>query len=72
MPGIILAMIRSQGSACRREREGERLWIPTYHWSNGGMRNSIELVEVEFVIGANVDVSTFVFSHVAVFGCRED
>lgn len=36
------------------------------------MRNSVELVEVEFVIGANIDVSTLVFRHVAVFWRRED
>lgn len=36
------------------------------------MRNSIELVEVEFVVGANIDVSTLVLRHIAVFRRRED
>lgn len=36
------------------------------------MRNSIELVEVEFIVGANIDVSTLVLRHVAVFRRRKD
>lgn len=31
----------------------------------------IKLVEVELVIGANVDVGSFVFSTVAIFGGRK-
>lgn len=35
------------------------------------MRDSVELVEVEFVLGSDVDVSALVLRHVAVLGCRE-
>jgi len=33
---------------------------------------SIELVELELVVWADVDVSTLVLGAVAVLGCRED
>ena len=43
----------------------------TYHWPNVRMRHGVELMEVEFVVGADVDVRAPVLCHVAVFGSRE-
>lgn len=55
---------REDSAAWKKER--------AYHRSDRRVRNSIELVEVKLVVGANVDVSTLVLRHVAVLGRRED
>jgi len=36
------------------------------------MWDSVELVEVKLQLRTDVDVSTLVFSGIAIFGCRED
>lgn len=43
----------------------------TNHRLDIGMGNSIEFVEFQLVIWANVDVSTLVFSTITVLGCGE-
>lgn len=68
---VSISLAEEAADATRKDRAA---WEKkgTYHWSNRRVRNSIELVEVKLVVGANVDVSTLVLRHVAVLGRRED
>lgn len=43
-----------------------------YHWPNVRMRDSVELVEVQLVLGSDIDIGTLVLRHVAVLGRRKD
>jgi hypothetical protein len=43
-----------------------------HHGADRGMRNGIELMEAELVLGADIDISTSVLCLVAVLGRRED
>jgi hypothetical protein len=43
-----------------------------YHWSNVGVRYCIKFVEVKLVVRTHVDVSTFVFSAIAILGRGKD
>lgn len=58
-------------SVVARSVGGYRVCWNTYHWSNIGVRNSVKLLEVELVVGANIDVGALVLRHVAVFRSRE-
>lgn len=58
------------GISTRAKASGEN--GESYHRPNVGVRNSIELVEVQLVFRANIDVSTLVLRHIAVLGCREN
>ena len=46
--------------------------VGPYHRFDVGVRDGVKLVEVELVIGADVDESSPVLGHVAVFGRRKD
>ena len=46
--------------------------LATYHRLNIGMRYSVEFVEFEFVLGADIDICPLVFSCIAILGRRED
>lgn len=51
-----------------------RLWdfVSTYHGLNVGVGHGIELLEIELVVRADVDVGTPVLCRVAVSRSRED
>jgi hypothetical protein len=43
-----------------------------YHRPDVGMWDSVELRELELVVGADIDIRAPILCHVAVLGCRED
>lgn len=61
MPGIVLAL-----------RYISRHGASTYHGLNVGMGHGVELLVLELVIGADVDVSAPVFCRVTVSWGRKD
>ena len=43
-----------------------------YHWFDVRMRDGVELVEVELIVGADIDVRAPVFRLIAILRRRED
>jgi hypothetical protein len=62
----------SAGKDQGKEDEERRNTKMAYHWFYVRMWNSIELVELEFELWADVDICTLVFGCIAIFGCGED